>query len=378
MQIEALVSIIIPLHNRAGMVRDALASVRAQTYQNVETIVVDDGSSDGSLRVAETFLPTVRGIRLQTALGPSAARNAGVMAARGRYVLFLDDDDLLHPRHVEELVARAESPAEGKAVCGRWRRFVNRAGSCELGPVVGGEAVPQGDWIMEITNPTGEGRTALMACLWPLEVVREIRWDEELFTNGDVDFYMRWVLGGFRIAPVNAGMAYYRCHSGPQVAGTFSERGLRSSTAYRLSLCERLNGHAERDRYAPGIRQSLMSLALAWAGISGNGDLVRKLCALYRQWGGRRYEMPVSPRNPVKRAVAAAVLRLGGPRVLGRLMSMRAEPTGSREGLPIPQERPDARDGEDREVLGQLLAEAKRSAAGQGCLAGPSRGEEDW
>lgn len=87
------VSVIIPTHNRWPMIGEAVESVLAQSFQDFELIVVDDGSSDGS---AENIKGLGRDIRIivQSRCGVSAARNCGASVARGRYLAFLDSDDL--------------------------------------------------------------------------------------------------------------------------------------------------------------------------------------------------------------------------------------------------------------------------------------------
>jgi glycosyltransferase involved in cell wall biosynthesis len=88
-----LVSVIVPVHNAARFLPDALASVAAQDYPEIETIVVDDGSTDGSGDIAEST-PDVRCIR-QERQGPAAARNTAVASSTGAFLAFLDADDLL-------------------------------------------------------------------------------------------------------------------------------------------------------------------------------------------------------------------------------------------------------------------------------------------
>jgi len=88
-----LVSVVIPAYNAAAYLEDALGSVAAQGYEPIEAIVVDDGSSDGTCEVARCFQPPVTLIA-QAHAGPGAARNAGVAAARGEFLAFLDADDL--------------------------------------------------------------------------------------------------------------------------------------------------------------------------------------------------------------------------------------------------------------------------------------------
>jgi glycosyltransferase involved in cell wall biosynthesis len=93
-----LVSVVIPFYNPGAYLAEAVASVLGQAYRPLEVLLVDDGSTDGSADVAARLAGSgapVRLLRLATNQGPAAARNAGLRAARGDYVTFLDADDLM-------------------------------------------------------------------------------------------------------------------------------------------------------------------------------------------------------------------------------------------------------------------------------------------
>lgn len=102
-----LCSVIIPLYNKAAYVAAAVESVLTQTYQEVEVIVVDDGSSDGGQAVVEGLRdPRVRLLR-QPNGGVSKARNTGIDAAKGELVVFLDADDWYGPYYIATMVELA-------------------------------------------------------------------------------------------------------------------------------------------------------------------------------------------------------------------------------------------------------------------------------
>jgi len=100
---DPLVSVVTPTSNRPGMLGDALASLAGQTYRNWEAVVVNDGGAD--LQLPDAVAGKATYIRLEQRGGAARARNVALRAARGRVIAFLDDDDILLPRHLECLVA---------------------------------------------------------------------------------------------------------------------------------------------------------------------------------------------------------------------------------------------------------------------------------
>jgi len=107
-----MVSIIIPLYNKAPYLHKALETVCAQTYQDWECIIMDDGSTDGSGELADRLLAELRDERFclyhQPNAGVSAARNNAVSHSVGEYLCFLDADDWWSPTFLENLLSFAE------------------------------------------------------------------------------------------------------------------------------------------------------------------------------------------------------------------------------------------------------------------------------
>jgi len=100
-----LVSVIIPTRDRPEWLRRAVESVLGQTYPHVETIIVNDAGSDvGDLVQVLRSRGDITYVQLARCLERSAARNAGIRLARGSYIAYLDDDDWLHPHHIQTLV----------------------------------------------------------------------------------------------------------------------------------------------------------------------------------------------------------------------------------------------------------------------------------
>ena len=108
MSTEHLVSIIMPLHNSEKFVAEAIESVLAQTYHHWELIVVDDRSSDSSPSIVESYAckdSRIRFIHLDINVGPAKARNRAIKEAKGKYIAFLDSDDVWMPVKLEEQIS---------------------------------------------------------------------------------------------------------------------------------------------------------------------------------------------------------------------------------------------------------------------------------
>lgn len=114
-----LVSVVVPVYNLENCVETCLNSLLAQEYQNFELILVDDGSTDGSLKILRTFAEKHQKIKIlhQKNTGLSAARNAGLKAASGEFIAFVDGDDSVDPFYLFSLLSAMRDTSD-IAVCG--------------------------------------------------------------------------------------------------------------------------------------------------------------------------------------------------------------------------------------------------------------------
>lgn len=115
---QPLISVIVPVHNGQDYLENCIKSILGQTYQPVEIVLIDDGSTDRTGSLCEKLQSAHENIVLITMedLGVSAARNAGLLKARGAYVTFVDADDRIHPRMLEVLyenLVRTKSDVAG-------------------------------------------------------------------------------------------------------------------------------------------------------------------------------------------------------------------------------------------------------------------------
>ena len=109
---EALVSVIVPVYNGATHIRRCIEKLLTQTHKNIEIIIIDDGSTDGTRKVCEDFIKEKKEERVkyyyQDNKGVSSARNKGIELANGRYISFVDVDDYLEDKAIEQCLLRME------------------------------------------------------------------------------------------------------------------------------------------------------------------------------------------------------------------------------------------------------------------------------
>lgn len=101
-----MISVIVPVYNVETYLEECLDSIQNQTYTDLEVILVNDGSTDGSKAICERYCQTDKRFRLinQSNQGQSVARNTGVTASRGEFIAFVDSDDMILANYLETLM----------------------------------------------------------------------------------------------------------------------------------------------------------------------------------------------------------------------------------------------------------------------------------
>jgi hypothetical protein len=210
-----LVSIVVPCYNGARWLAAALDSALAQTWPELQVIVVDDGSTDDSVEVARSF--EGRGVTVLTGpnQGPAAARNRGIEAAEGAHVQLLDADDLLLPRKIELCLAAREGPDDVP-----FGGLVPFGGSAPSGlRARAARWLRAPDPAFDPTRPIEAALTFEIQTSQPLLPTARLRriggFRASLRWLEDIDLTLRMVLDGARYVPVGTPLVLLRDHAEP-------------------------------------------------------------------------------------------------------------------------------------------------------------------
>ena len=231
---DNLISVVMPCFNGAGTIADSIAAVFNQDYENLELVVVDDGSNDNSLDILNALSTEYPGINIlsQSNKGPAAARNLGIRKALGEFIAFLDADDSWAPNCLSELIQPLlAGPEYVLSYCG-WQNLGLSGG--------------RGEPFVPPDYETPEKNVKLFTgCRWPIHAALTRRsaivdaggFDESLKACMDFDLWLR--LGTARpVACVPKVLAYYHHHGGEQITKDRVRVALNHHKAQKKFLAE--------------------------------------------------------------------------------------------------------------------------------------------
>lgn len=241
-----MISVIVPVYNSEQYICDCIESVRMQTYTHFELLLIDDGSSDLSGEICEKICEKDKRIRLirQNHKGVSAARNAGITAAEGQYLLFLDSDDAIHPKLLESLYNLQKEKCS--VICTEGRYYAK-----------GGNFRKPQEWDTDIqTGADGkslhldnekaieyllDGRQESTLYVIGGKMIRRdrlngLRFDEKLSQGEDTLFLYRLLEEGADVSVLLFNWYYYRRHRGG-ISNIFSVRSCREKCSVERYIC---------------------------------------------------------------------------------------------------------------------------------------------
>ncbi|HAP70473.1 MAG TPA: hypothetical protein DCR04_12255 [Flavobacteriales bacterium] len=308
MSTKPFFTIITPTYNRASFLEEMIASVAAQTFQDYEHIIVDDGSTDETEQLISGLKenhPQILYIK-QENKGRSVARNVGIEAAKGKYVCFLDSDDVWLPQHLQTLevaTSKQKTPAffhtgliwfyeDGTAE--RLVKYAERNSfSSDVEYVIANEFAPN------------------CVCIHHT-ILKEIQFDAELYINEDIELWARIAAASYPVVEVATYTAKLRVHEGN------TQNVVKDNISPRIKAFAKLLGNTE-------VRKNLSSVFIR-NNKRGFSELeIRSLENTKQRWLLSRklilflIKYPEAPRNTAK--VVTLLYNLPGGQLLKSLVA---------------------------------------------------------
>ncbi|WP_179022245.1 glycosyltransferase family 2 protein [Winogradskyella forsetii] len=288
---QKLVSVIIPNYNGLEFIKETLNSVYKQTHKEIEVIVVDDGSTDGSFEyLSKVDKPNFRLLK-NPSKGACAARNYGLSLATGDYIQFLDADDLLDLNKIEAQLQQLSNDENKVAVCSTRHFYENpQNGVITDTPFLFSTNKPQ-DFLLKLYGSDGQNHNMVAQHAWlsPKSVIDSAGlWDENLIKDQDGEFFCRVVMASHGICYAENVLCYYRKHrQKSNISGGKSENHL-------LSQFKALNSKSHQLRTSKDTKAYKNAMALQYKLIAIDAfpeykDIYAKSLKLSNDYGGSNY-----------------------------------------------------------------------------------------
>jgi glycosyltransferase involved in cell wall biosynthesis len=257
--INPLVSVIIPLYNCENYIEATIDSVLQQTWSNIEILIVDDGSTDHSLAIAKKIVSDKIKVFEQVNKGASAARNLGLMHAKGDYIQYLDADDLLSPDKIEKQLIALAGTKDQIAVCPtiyffNWENHLEKKPEArELTYLY--TTTSTLNFLLNLYGVNGNGSMiTIHAWLTPKTIINAIgSWNEEISVDDDGEYFCRVVLSAAKIIFTDNVYSYYRKYKNGNNLANRKTLSAIESTYYALTLKEK---HLLEHNADPTIKQT--------------------------------------------------------------------------------------------------------------------------
>ncbi len=219
-----MVSIIIPVYNAIEFLEETLRTVCAQTYENLEILLIDDGSTDGSGELCDRVREKDGAARIKVFHikngGVAAARNFALSRITGEYVMFVDSDDLVKTDYVQKMVEAALETGSSLVTC---RHFNGQWHTLEEFDSYETADVPEYSVIdLERYRWTGKhAHSTVWAALFSRSLIENLTFPDDLYVGEDTVFFAQALKNAKEVACVNEVSYYYRFHTKSIVHSSF-------------------------------------------------------------------------------------------------------------------------------------------------------------
>ncbi|MEL6681962.1 MAG: glycosyltransferase [Pseudomonadota bacterium] len=211
------VSVIMANYNAADHLPAALQSVLSQSISDIEVLLSDDASTDGSIKIARQFAmqdPRLKVILTLQNAGPGAARNRALKQARGEWIAIVDSDDIIHPQRFERMM-RAAADLGTDAIADDLTYLIEnqaQSGATLLGSMM--QTAPLELTLKSFVAPSENApKLGYIKALIRRDVLQGLTYREDIRVGEDHDFYVKFLLNGGRMHLLPQSLYLYRRHS---------------------------------------------------------------------------------------------------------------------------------------------------------------------
>lgn len=248
---KPLVSVIIPAFNAERWIEESVESALRQTWTDIEVIVVDDGSSDRTVEIADSIADQRLCVIRAAHAGAAAARNIGLAKSRGAFVEFLDADDVLGADKIAAQMSALENEPQNAIASATWKRFTGDASSAEAAEEPVWTIDDPVEWL--VVSLGGGGMMQPAAWLTPRAVIEAAGpWNESLSLHDDGEYFTRVLLQSPKNVFVREATVFYR-----DVEGSLSRQRSREALVSALAVCRLRAAHLLASRDDSRVRQAL-------------------------------------------------------------------------------------------------------------------------
>ncbi|MCY6489309.1 glycosyltransferase family 2 protein [Leptolyngbya sp. GGD] len=289
---KPLVSILIPAYNAEEYLAETLDSALAQTWDNLEIIVVDDGSQDNTLAIAKQYESKIVKIIHQSNQGQSASENRALEAAQGDFIQYLDADDLLAPDKIERQIQLLGDSNSPYVTAGEWARFYHTPAEARFIPQVLWADFSPIDWLVT----AWEGSYMMHGAAWLIPRTISDRaggWNANLSLINDFEYFSRILLASEGVKFCWGAKTYYRSGSSENLSGSTSYAAWKSAVLSMKLGTQHLLSVENSPRTRQTCANALQSLI--YTIYPDAPDLRQNLDQQIQQLGGSNLPMPGGP-----------------------------------------------------------------------------------
>jgi glycosyltransferase involved in cell wall biosynthesis len=286
---KPLVSILIPAYNAEKWVAETLQSAISQTWPNKEIILVDDGSTDRTLEVAEQFAPNGVIVLSKQNQGAAAARNHALRFSRGDYIQWLDADDLLSP---DKIACQLKEPHCARVLLSSpWAFFNYRTSRARFVPTPLWENLSPVEWLLRKMGQNLHMQTATWLTSRELAEAAGL-WDTRLKSDDDGEYFCRVLLASNGTRFVPDARVFYRITQSSRLSYIGGSNAKKEAMVVSMKLhIQYIRSLEDSDR----VRRACLNYLQTWYHnfYPERSDLVAELQSIAVQLGGRLEEPPL-------------------------------------------------------------------------------------